>query len=284
MLVGAHVSTAGGVQNAPANGAEINAESIQVFSKNQRQWKAKPYTKEQVEGFREGCREQGYDKVVVHDSYLINLGAPKKETHEKSRAAFIDEMQRCQTLGIPYLVFHPGAHVGSGEDECIQKIVATLQEVLAGEDDNPTNLLVENTAGQGTVVGYSFDHIARIIDGVDDPRMGVCIDTQHSFAAGYDLSTEQGYQEVIEELDDRVGLDKVKAIHLNDSKVELGSRRDRHENLGDGAMGWTPFKLLVNDSRFKGVPGNLETPGGPPVWKKEIQALKRRRGSNAPDK
>jgi deoxyribonuclease IV len=283
MLVGAHVSISGGVENAPGNGAEIQAETIQVFSKNQRQWKAKPYAEGQAEAFREACKAQGYDKVVVHDSYLINLGAPAEQVHKKSMAAFQDEMRRCHTLGIPYLVFHPGAHVGSGEEACIEKIIASLQEVLAKEEDNPTMLLVENTAGQGTVVGYSFEHVGKIVEGVGDERMGVCLDTQHSFAAGYDLSTREGYESVFESFDDAVGLKRLKALHLNDSKTELGSRRDRHENLGDGAIGWGAFEWLVNDPRLKGIPGNLETPGGPAVWKKEIQALKSRRGDDAPD-
>ncbi len=284
MLLGAHVSTGGGVQNAPQNGAEIKAETIQIFAKNQRQWKAKPYTDEQVEAFRAACEGRGYDQVVVHSSYLINLGSPKEEMHKKSRDAFIDEMQRCHALGIRYLVFHPGSHVGSGEDACIKRIAETLQDVLAQEEDNPTMLLVENTAGQGTNVGYSFEHVARILERVDDAHMGVCFDTQHAFGAGYDLATAPGYEAVFDVFDDVVGLDHLRALHLNDSKVELDSRRDRHANLGDGALGWDPFKRLVNEPRFAGIPGNLETPGGPPAWKKELERLKRRRGPDAPDR
>lgn len=284
MLLGAHVSTSGGVQNAPENGAEIKAETIQIFSKNQRQWKAKPYTEEQVDGFHEGCRQHGYDKTVVHGSYLINLGSPKAEAHEKSRAAFLDEMQRCHTLDIPYFVFHPGAHVGSGEDACIKRIVDTLQGLLAEEENNPVVLLVENTAGQGTVVGHSFDHLARLVEGVDDPRIGICLDTQHAYGAGYDLATKDGYEDFFESFDNEVGLEHLKAFHLNDSLVELGSNKDRHANLGEGHIGWDTFKRLVNDPRLAGIPGNLETPGGPPMWKKEIQALKRHRGNKAPDR
>lgn len=284
MLIGAHVSTAGGVQNAPENGEAIAAETIQVFSKNQRQWKAKPYTDEQVDDFRGGCKDRAYDKVVVHASYLVNLGSPKEEAHKKSVAAFIDEMQRCHTLGIPYLVFHPGAHTGSGEEACIKQIAKTLQQVLADEEDNPTHLLVENTAGQGSNVGYTFEQVAAILEGVDDDRMGVCLDTQHAFAAGYDLSTPAGYKQVIKEFDDVVGIKRMEALHLNDSKAELGSKRDRHENLGDGEIGRAPFKELVNDPRFEGIPGNLETPGGPPMWEKEIAWLKKARGPKAPDR
>lgn len=283
MLIGAHVSTGGGVQNAPVNGEEIEAETIQVFSKNQRQWKAKPYTDEQVEGFHAGCEERGYNKVVVHASYLINLGSPKDEMHKKSLVAFADEMQRCHTLKIPYLVFHPGAHTGSGEAAAVKRIVKSLQQVLADEEDNPTHLLVENTAGQGSNVGYTFEHVAQILDGVADDRMGVCLDTQHAFGAGYDLSTPEGYEAVLQEFDDVVGFKRLEALHLNDSKAELGSHRDRHDNLGKGEIGWEPFKRLVNDPRFAGIPGNLETPGGPPMWEKEIAALKKARGAKAPD-
>ncbi|MBW3583878.1 MAG: deoxyribonuclease IV [Euryarchaeota archaeon] len=283
MLIGAHVSTAGGVQNAPANGQEIGCETIALFSKNQRQWLAKPYTEEQVETFRDGIKETGLREVVVHDSYLINLGAPKEEVWKKSVAAFRDEMLRCKALGIPYLNFHPGAHVGEGEEVCIRKIVATLQALLSEQEDNPTMLLVENTAGQGTNVGYRFEHVGAILDGVGDERMGACLDTQHTFAAEYDLSDDEGYDKTLAAFDDHVGLGRLRAFHLNDSKTGLGSRVDRHENIGEGAIGVRPFQRLVNDPRFAGVAGILETPGGPPVWQEEIALLRSWRKEGAPD-
>ncbi len=283
MLLGAHVSAAGGVSNAPGRGLEIGAEAIAIFSKNQRQWIAKPYTDEEVAAFRENMAASGLRKTVVHDSYLINLGAPKHETWQKSRDAFLDEMARCSALGVPYLNFHPGAHVGSGEDACIARIIETLRGLLAEHEDPDLMLLVENTAGQGTNVGYSFEHVGRILDGVDDDRMGVCLDTQHAFAAGYDLSHEAGYEAMWESFDDHIGLDRLHAFHVNDSKAELDARVDRHERVGRGAIGPEAFVRLVNDARFDDIPGLMETPGGMEGWAEDIAWLKRMRGQDPTD-
>lgn len=283
MLLGAHVSIAGGVQNAPGNGTDIGAETIQIFAKNQRQWKAKPYSDEEIAAFHEEAKAAGYDQTTVHASYLINLGAVKEEVHQRSLVTFRDEMVRCQALGIPYLIFHPGAHVGAGEAAGIKKIIASIQAVLAQEDDNPTMLLVENTAGQGSVVGHTFEQVAEILDGVDDPRMACCLDTAHCLAAGYNLATPDGYEDTLRRFDDTIGLKRLRALHLNDAKTPLGSKVDRHANLGDGEIGWGLFERLVNDPRLAGLPGNLETPGGPEGWKEEIAQLKAARKKGAPD-
>lgn len=282
MLVGAHVSAAGGVSNAPKNGTDIGAETIQIFSKNQRQWVAKPYTDDEVSRWHDELASSGLRELVVHDSYLINLGANKPDVHAKSMEAFADEMERCALLGIPYLNFHPGAHVGAGEEAGLEKIIQSVSALLDAHPDNPTKLLVENTAGQGTNLGYTFAQCADIIHGVGGDKLGLCIDTQHTFAAGYDHRTREGYDAVMQEVDDTVGLDKVRAFHLNDSKTALGSRADRHENLGKGEIGLDLFKFLVNDKRFAGVPGVLETPG-PENWAREIATLKKMRGEKAPD-
>lgn len=282
MLLGAHVSAAGGVSNAPKNGTDIGAETIQIFAKNQRQWIAKPLADDEVAAWHDALTSSGLRELVVHDSYLINLGAPNPEVHAKSMDAFADEMERCATLGIPYLNFHPGAHVGSGEDEGIAKIIDSISTLLDAHPDNPTKLLVENTAGQGTNLGYTFEQCAAILDGVGGSRMGLCIDTQHTFAAGYDHRTREGYDALMKNIDETVGLNRVRAFHLNDSKAELGARVDRHENLGKGHIGWDLFAFLVNDPRFAGVPGVLETPG-PENWAGEIAALKKLRKKGAPD-
>lgn len=284
MLVGAHVSAAGGVFEAPARAAEIGCEAYAIFCKNQRQWKAKPLVEADAARFRDAAASAGLDQCVVHDSYLINLGAPKKETWEKSRDAFRDEMRRCMALGVPYLNFHPGAHLKEGEEGCIERIAQTVAGLLDEEDPDGLMLLIENTAGQGTNVGYSWEHLASLLEQIDDGRMGVCVDTQHAYAAGHDLSTPEGYDAVFTAFDDIVGIDKIHAFHINDSKKPLGSRVDRHDQLGEGEIGWDTFGRLVNDPRFAGVPGILETPGGPERWAVEIAELKRLRGADAPDR
>lgn len=283
MLLGAHVSAAGGVSNAPRNGTDIGAETIQIFCKNQRQWVAKPYGAEEVAAWKDNVASSGLREIVVHDSYLINLCAEKPEVHAKSMAAFADEMARCAALGIPYLNFHPGSHVGQGEEVGIERIIESLGTLIDADPDNPTMLLVENTAGQGTNLGYTFEQCADIIHAIGRDRMGLCIDTQHTLAAGYDHRTREGYDDLMTTVDDTVGLDLVRAFHLNDSKTDLGSKADRHENLGNGHIGWDLFGFLVNDVRFAGVPGVLETPG-PENWADEIAALKALRGPKAPDR
>ncbi len=284
MLLGAHVSTSGGVENAPANATALGCETMQIFSKNQRQWAAKAYTPDQILAYKDRVASAGLRKVVVHDSYLINLGAPDGDVYAKSVAGFADEMRRCEQLGIPCLNFHPGAHMGAGDDAGIRRIADTLSSLLGKQADNPTMLLIENTAGQGSNVGYRFEQVAKLLELVGDERMGVCIDTQHTFAAGYDHRDENGYDEVFGAIDDTIGLKNVRAFHLNDSKTGLGSRVDRHEDLGVGEIGWGLFERLVNDHRFAGVPGILETPGGEEAWAKEIAKLKKLRGAKAPDR
>lgn len=285
MLVGSHVSVAGGVQNAPRNAVEVGCETFQIFAKNQRQWKAKPYTDENLVGYKEAFQGSGCAKPIVHDSYLINLGSPDPGVWERSRAGFVDEMERCRQLGIPYLNFHPGAHVGDGEPRCLERIAKTVSDILRERPEDPTVLLIENTAGQGSNVGYTFEHLADLLERIDAPaRTGVCIDTQHTFAAGYDWTEENGYDEVIDAFDEVVGLKWLQAFHLNDSKAALGSRVDRHENLGDGGIGWGLFERLVNDKRLAGIPGVVETPGGPERWKEEVARLKALRGPKAPDR
>lgn len=274
--IGAHVSAAGGVENAPVRAHEIGATGFALFTKNQRQWSAKPLTDESIRAFKENCKAYNFsaDSIIPHDSYLINLGHPEKPKLQKSRDAFLDEMQRCEQLGITLLNFHPGSHLNKiSEKECLSIIAESINVAL----DQTANVkaVVENTAGQGTNMGFRFEHLAEIIEQVDDKeRIGVCIDTAHAFAAGYDISTEDGFRETFEQFEEIVGYDKLLAMHLNDSKKELGTKVDRHESLGDGHIGWTPFRKIMADSRFDGIPLILETPNTD-RWAEEIAELKR---------
>jgi deoxyribonuclease-4 len=273
--IGAHVSTAGGVQNAVEHAVAIGATGFALFTKNQRQWKAKPLTEENISQFREKLRINGYSErgILPHDSYLINLGSPKKEGLEKSRKAFLDEVHRCEQLGLRYLNFHPGAHLNLvSEQECIRIIADSINWTL--EKSNDIILVLETTAGQGTAVGYRFEQLAEIISMVhDQDRIGVCVDTAHIFAAGYDIREEETYQKTIRILDEIVGLEKIKGFHINDSKKPLGSRVDRHASLGEGYIGMKPFKMLLSDERFDQIPFILETPQ-PEKWPDEIKILK----------
>ena len=273
--IGAHVSAAGGVQNAPVRAHEIGATGFALFTKNQRQWKAKPLTTDSIDSFKHACEELGYsmDAVIPHDSYLINLGHPEKDKLQKSRDAFLDELQRCELLGIRMLNFHPGSHLKKiSETECLRLIAESINWAL--DQTEFTKAVIENTAGQGTNMGFRFEHLAEIIDQVEDKsRVGVCIDTAHAFAGGYDISTVEGFNDTFSRFSEIVGFDKLMAMHLNDSKKELGTRVDRHDSLGDGCIGWTPFELIMNDSRFDGIPMILETPN-PERWPEEISRLK----------
>lgn len=272
--VGAHVSASGGVENTPVNASEIGATGFALFTKNQRQWSAAPLTEESITGFKEGVKKLGFsmDGIMPHDSYLINLGHPEKAGLAKSRAAFLDELQRCEQLGIRLLNFHPGSHLKKiSESDCLAIIAESINVALA--ETQSVVAVIENTAGQGTNMGYRFEHLAEIIEQVDvKSRVGVCVDTAHTFAAGYDISTEEGFEEVFDEFGKVVGFDYLKGVHLNDSKKELGSRVDRHESLGDGLIGWTPFKLILQDSRFDNMPLILETPDRE-RWPEEIAKL-----------
>lgn len=273
--IGAHVSAAGGVENAPKRAQEIGATGFALFTKNQRQWKAGPLTNDNINGFKENCEKFGYtpDMIIPHDSYLINLGHPEKEALQKSRDAFLDEMQRCEQLGITLLNFHPGSHLNKiSEEECIVVISDSINWAL--DQTTGVKAVIENTAGQGTNMGFRFEHLAAIMDGVKDKsRVGVCIDTAHAFAAGYDISTEEGFIDTFQAFDEIIGFESLLAMHLNDSKKELGTKVDRHESLGDGHIGWLPFKKIMQDDKFDGIPLILETPNTD-RWAEEIARLK----------
>jgi deoxyribonuclease-4 len=273
--IGAHVSASGGVENSPINAAEIGATGFALFTKNQRQWNAKPLTDESIEAFKENCAKNGYtaDMILPHDSYLINLGNPDPEKREKSLTSFIHELHRCEQLGLKYLNFHPGSHLREiTEDECLKLIADEMNTAL--EKSEGVTAVIENTAGQGSNMGYKFEHLAAIIDMVDDKsRVAVCLDTCHSFTAGYDLRTVETCDATFAEFEKVVGFQYLKGMHLNDSKPELGSRVDRHESLGDGKIGITVFEYIMKDPRFDGIPLVLETPNDD-IWADEIAMLK----------
>lgn len=260
LAFGSHMSASGGVDKAIARGEAIPVESLQLFSKNERQWIAKPLDADVVQRFHDEVERTGITKLVVHDSYLINLASPKPDILEKSIPAFTDELQRCDLLGIPYLVTHPGAHTGSGVDAGIARFAQSLNEIFEAMPDTTTLTLLETTAGQGTTLGRSFEEIAAIIDLVEDKaRVGVCMDTCHIFAAGYDYRTPELYAATMAQFDSIVGLDRLKVLHLNDSKNPLGSNKDRHDHIGAGEIGLEGFRQFVNDPRLDGLPGILET-------------------------
>ncbi len=269
--IGAHVSASGGVGNAVLNAEAIGATAFALFTRNQRSWVSKPLGDGEVAHFKSLLAERGFDPrfVLPHDSYLINLGSPDEETLAKSRAAFLDEMSRAQQLGLTMLNFHPGSHLNKiSEEECLDQIAREINLALAQTEG--VTAVIENTAGQGTNLGWRFEHIARIIDGVDDKsRVGVCIDTCHTLAAGYDLSTSMGYDFCMEEFERVIGLHYLRAVHLNDSKKGAGSHVDRHETLGNGALGRDFFVRFMNDGRFDNMPIILETPD-PARWSEEI--------------
>ena len=263
-LLGAHMSIAGGVGNALLLGKRVECEAIQIFTKSSRQWASKPYPKEEIEQFRENQKATGIAKVIAHDSYLLNLGSPDDGLRQRSILAFIDEMERCEVLGIGNLVAHPGSHVGAGEDQGIKTIARSLDEVHAACPDYNVKITLEITAGQGSNLGYRFEQIARMFDATrKNERLRVCFDTEHAFAAGYDIRTEEGYERTFSEFDDAIGIERLAAFHLNDSKKEFNSRVDRHEHIGKGHIGIEAFRLLINDRRFWGLPMCLETPKGP---------------------
>ena len=272
--IGAHVSASGGVENAPLNAAEIGATAFALFTKNQRQWVAKPLAEASIDAFRANCEEHGFapQQVLPHDSYLINLGHPDAEALQKSRTAFIDEMARCQQLGLCYLNFHPGSHLNKiDEDACLARIAESIN--LALEATEGVTAVIENTAGQGTNLGHRFEHLAAIIDGVEDrSRVGVCLDTCHTFAAGYDLRTTADCEATFAEFERVVGFGYLRGVHLNDAKSAYESRVDRHQSLGRGNIGIEPFRYIMNDARFDGVPMVLETID-PDIWPDEIRLL-----------
>ena len=272
--VGAHVSAGGGVENAPLNAKAIGAKAFALFTKNQRQWKAKPLTDDNIDKFKENCKECGYlpEHVLPHDSYLINLGHPEKEGLEKSRDAFLDEMQRCEQLGLKLLNFHPGSHLKKiEEDACLKRIAESIN--IALDKTKGVSAIIENTAGQGTNMGFMFEHLATIIDNVDDKkRVGVCLDTCHTFTAGYDLRTKKAFKATMDEFEKIVGFKYLSAMHLNDSKPDLGARVDRHQSIGKGKLGVDPFRFIMNDKRFDEIPMVLETIDDT-IWAEEIKLL-----------
>jgi deoxyribonuclease IV len=274
MLLGAHVSIAGGLFNAPIRGKEIGCSAIQIFTKNQRQWKHAPLTEEQIEQYKNELTKSCIKIVIAHDSYLINLCSPDKNNLHKSRESFIFELARCQALGISGLVFHPGAHMDLGEKKGLSLIAESINIGLEKFPEINTKLLLETTAGQGTSLGYRFEQLEQIIRKIDaKEKVGVCIDTCHIFAAGYDIRTSESYQVTFKKFDDIIGLNKLGVFHLNDSKKEFGSRVDRHERIGEGKIGLEAFRLIMNDLRFKNVPKILEIPGGENCYKQDIALL-----------
>ncbi len=274
-LVGAHVSISGGVYNAPINAKNIGANAFALFLKNQKQWSAKDYDDKTIEAFRANMKECGFEPeaVLPHDSYLINLGSPEVEGREKSKVAFLDEARRAEELGLKMLNFHPGSHLRKiSEDDCLKLIAEAMNETIA--KTKVVKLVIENTAGQGSNMGYRFEHLARLIELTDDKsRVGVCFDTCHAFAAGYELRDKEGFDKTFDEFDRVVGLRYLSGMHLNDSKGALGSKLDRHDSLGVGAIGLECFKLIMKDKRFDGIPLILETPNEA-IWADEIKMLR----------
>ena len=272
--IGAHVSASGGVENAPLNAQAIGANAFALFTKNQKQWAAPPLSGESIAAFKENCGKVCTPSgVLPHDSYLINLGNPDPEALEKSRAAFLDEMRRCEQLGLDRLNFHPGSHLNKcTEKECIALIAESIN--LALSETKGVTAVIENTAGQGTNMGHRFEQLAEMMDQVKDKsRVGVCIDTCHAFTAGYDLRTEKAFVSAFDEFEKTVGFIYLRGMHLNDSKKDLGSRVDRHECLGKGFIGIDCFRFLMADERFNGIPLILETPD-PAIWAEEIKRLR----------
>ena len=272
-LLGAHMSIAGGVDKALLEGKKVNCDVIQIFTKSSRQWAAAPYTKEETQSYHANQKETGIVTVVAHDSYLLNLGSPDQGLRKRSISGFIDEMERCETLSIPYLIAHPGAHVGSGEEAGIKTISRSLDEIHAACPGFKVKIALEITAGQGSNLGYRFEQIHDMIDAAkESDRLRVCFDTEHAFAAGYDIRNKEDYERTFGEFDETIGLKLLAAFHLNDSKKEFHSRVDRHEHIGKGHIGIEAFRLLMNDQRFWGIPMCLETPKGPDL-KEDVENL-----------
>ena len=274
--IGAHVSAAGGVENAPVNADKLGATAFGLFVKNQRRWQAAPLTSSNIDQFREHCAELGFSarQILPHDSYLINLGHPDKDALAKSRAAFLDEIHRCEQLGLCYLNFHPGSHLGQvDEEECLATIAASINHCLARSDG--VSAIIENTAGQGSSLGYRFEHLAEIIALVkDQSRVGVCLDTCHLFVAGYDLRSRDDCEKVFMQFEQTVGFQYLHGMHLNGSKKALASRVDRHHSLEQGSLGMVVFEFIMNDSRFDQIPMILETADSS-LWSDEIALLRR---------
>ncbi len=272
--LGAHVSASGGLENAPLNAQLIGAKAFALFTKNQRQWLAKNLTSEEISRFQQTCSELGFspDHIIPHDSYLINLGHPEKEGLEKSRTAFLDEMKRCEELGLTLLNFHPGSHLGRIPlEHSLQRVAESIN--IALDKTRGVSAVIENTAGQGSNLGSRLEELAEIIAQVDDQnRVGVCLDTCHLFTSGYDLRTAETYNATMAQFDAVIGFARLRGVHLNDAKKELGTRVDRHAPIGDGFLGLEAFRFLMQDPRFDDIPLILETPE-PERWPDEIRLL-----------
>jgi deoxyribonuclease IV len=272
--IGAHVSIAGGVDNAPLNAAAIGAKAFAMFTKNQRQWHGKPLETAQIDAFLQNMESSGYrpSDVLPHDSYLINLGNPDSDKRKQSLDAFIDELQRCQLLGLTCLNFHPGSHLRKiSEDECLTLISESMNRAL--DQVQGVTAVIENTAGQGSNMGHTFEQIAQIIDKIEDKsRVGVCLDTCHTFVSGYDIRTFDTYRQTMDKFAQVVGIKYLRGMHLNDSKPDLGSRVDRHHSLGEGKIGLDTFRFIMNDPALEEIPLVLETIDST-IWEKEIKLL-----------
>ncbi len=278
MLLGAHVSTAGGVDQAPSRAAEIGCESFQIFTRNQRQWHPKALEVQEIKRFKKECEQAGYTHSwIAHASYLINLASDNADLVEKSVNALADEATRCQQLGRGAVCFHPGSHLGLGEERGLELVIKNLKRVLELTAGSRTKILLENTAGQGSNLGYRLEHLAAIRRGVRSRRVAFCLDTCHLFAAGYDLKSARAYERTLAEVDELLGFKNVVAFHLNDSVHPLGSRKDRHAGIGQGALGRAPFGRLVSEPSFGETIAVLETPGGPPAYESELKTLKKLR-------
>ena len=283
--VGAHMSAAGGADQAVHRAVEIGANAFALFTKNQRQWQGKPLTEQAIEAFKDACQQHGFkpEQILPHDSYLINLGHPEAEGLQKSRNAFLDEMQRCEQLGLTLLNFHPGSHLNKiSEGDCLKRIAESVNGALA--QTQGVTAVIENTAGQGTNLGWRFEHLAEIIQHVDDKsRVGVCIDTCHAFAAGYDLRSREATQATLDELGSVVGFEYLRGMHLNDAKSGFASRVDRHHSLGKGNIGLPAFTTIMQEPRISGIPMILETVE-PEIWDEEIRWLRAQASEAAPGK
>ncbi|MEI3038905.1 MAG: deoxyribonuclease IV [Victivallales bacterium] len=272
--IGAHVSISGGVENAPLNAKAIGAKAFAMFTKNQRQWKSAPLSADSIAAFKKNCADCGFlpEHILPHDGYLINMGNPEADKRKQSLEAFIDEMTRCMQLGLDRLNFHPGSSLKQiTDEECLSLIAGCVNTAL--DETEGVTAVIENTAGQGSNLGWKFEHLAYIIERIKDrSRIGVCIDTCHSFAAGYDLKTPEGYEKTMAEFDRIIGFQYLRGVHLNDSKSKLAGHLDRHNSIGAGELGTETFKMLMNDPRFDNIPMVLETIDET-LWPQEIREL-----------
>ncbi len=275
MRLGAHVSTQGGVENAPGNGAALGITAIQIFAKNQRQWSAKPLDPGAVKRFHQQVREHSIAYACSHASYLVNLCAPDPEKLTKSIDSLTDELERAEQLKLSHVVFHPGSHLNEGVEWGLKRIARSIDEIHKRLPGYTSKLTIEITAGQGTNLGYSFEQLKTIYDWVKVPeRLAVCFDTCHAYSAGYDIAAKKGYEQTFKTFNEVLGLDQLQVIHLNDTKKELGSRVDRHDQIGDGLLGLGAFRLLMKDKRFKSIPAILETPAGDAGYPRDLKLLR----------